>query len=117
MNNVIPVYNQILKVTSESGLSNKIKLPKIAVVGNQSCGKSSVLESIAERDYLPSGDGLVTKCPIVNQFICEETPRPYVVFDHKPDEKFYDFDKVREEINDRSSELTKDGQITVFDVV
>ena len=33
------------------------------------------------------------------------------VFDHKPDEKFYDFDKVREEINDRSSELTKDDQI------
>ncbi|KAK9085198.1 hypothetical protein Sjap_025609 [Stephania japonica] len=32
-------------------------LPTIAVIGGQSPGKSSVLESVVERDFLPCGSG------------------------------------------------------------
>ena len=44
---------------------NSIELPQIVVVGAQSSGKSSVLESIVGRDFLPRGSGIVTRCPLV----------------------------------------------------
>jgi len=40
-------------------------MPQIVVVGSQSTGKSSVLESIVGRDFLPRGSGIVTRCPLV----------------------------------------------------
>lgn len=43
-----------------------IEVPKIVVVGDQSSGKSSVLESITGIN-LPRGGGTVTKCPIIIQ--------------------------------------------------
>ena len=44
---------------------NSIELPQIVVVGAQSSGKSSVLESIVGRDFLPRGNGIVTRCPLI----------------------------------------------------
>ncbi|KAK3928125.1 Dynamin-A [Frankliniella fusca] len=40
-------------------------LPQIVVVGSQSSGKSSVLESIVRRSFLPRGSGIVTRCPLI----------------------------------------------------
>lgn len=37
------------------GLSNYIDLPRIAVLGTQSSGKSSLLENIVGLDFLPRG--------------------------------------------------------------
>ena len=34
------------------------------MLGSQSAGKSSVLESIVGLDFLPRGDGLVTRRPL-----------------------------------------------------
>eukprot|EP00866_Antonospora_locustae_P000163 jgi/Antlo1/163/771 len=42
-----------------------LSLPQIVVVGPQSSGKSSVLEQIIQRDILPRGHDLVTRCPVV----------------------------------------------------
>jgi hypothetical protein len=39
----------------------------IVVVGCQSSGKSSVLENIVGKDFLPRGAGIVTRCPIILQ--------------------------------------------------
>ena len=39
------------------------------VVGSQSSGKSSVLENIVGRDFLPRGSGIVTRRPLVLQLI------------------------------------------------
>lgn len=44
------------------GVQNEISLPQIAVMGDQSSGKSSVLESISGIPF-PRGSGLVTRCP------------------------------------------------------
>ena len=45
------------------GRVSEVKLPGIVVVGNQSSGKSSVLESIS-RVPLPRGQRTTTRCPI-----------------------------------------------------
>jgi dynamin 1-like protein len=54
---------------STVGVSNPIDLPQITVVGSQSSGKSSVLENIVGRDFLPRGSGIVTRRPLVLQLI------------------------------------------------
>ena len=57
-------FKQLLKLTNltkqlhESGLKDNINLPRICVIGNQSSGKTSVLESIIGLDILPKGDGV-----------------------------------------------------------
>ena len=38
------------------GLEKHINLPRIVVLGSQSSGKSSLLESIVGLDFLPRGD-------------------------------------------------------------
>jgi GTPase SAR1 family protein len=43
----------------EHGVDNDIELPQIIVCGNQSCGKSSVLEAISGLSF-PRGDGFCT---------------------------------------------------------
>ncbi|XP_073673500.1 interferon-induced GTP-binding protein Mx-like [Garra rufa] len=45
------------------GLDEDIDLPSIAVVGDQSSGKSSVLEALSGV-ALPRGSGIVTRCPL-----------------------------------------------------
>jgi dynamin 1-like protein len=50
-------------------------------VGSQSAGKSSVLENIVGRDFLPRGSGIVTRRPLILQLINiiedESGPDPY----------------------------------------
>ncbi len=45
-------------------LDEYIELPRIAVLGEQSSGKSSLLESIAGISFLPRGTGIVTRRPL-----------------------------------------------------
>lgn len=80
-----------------------IKLPRIAVLGTQSSGKSSVLEAIVGLDFLPRGDGVVTRRPLELRLvhIAEgDNVRPWAVFEEKKGEKFFDFNKVRETIEE-----------------
>lgn len=44
-----------------------IDLPQIVVIGGQSSGKSSVLENLVGRDFLPRGAELVTRRPLILQ--------------------------------------------------
>ncbi|ODQ80720.1 hypothetical protein BABINDRAFT_160945 [Babjeviella inositovora NRRL Y-12698] len=52
---------QILQTVDQS---DTLKLPSIVVVGSQSSGKSSVLESIVGKHFLPKGSNMVTRRPI-----------------------------------------------------
>jgi dynamin 1-like protein len=45
------------------------------VVGAQSVGKTSLLNSIMGRDVLPQGDGMVTLCPIILEMICVQSEK------------------------------------------
>lgn len=44
----------------DAGLNEHISLPRVAVLGTQSAGKSSLLESVVGLNFLPRGDVGVT---------------------------------------------------------
>ncbi|WOL11072.1 hypothetical protein Cni_G19833 [Canna indica] len=81
-------------------------LPAIAVVGGQSSGKSSVLESIVGKDFLPRGSGIVTRRPLVLQLHKIDGDREYAEFMHLPRKRFTDFALVRKEIQDETDRET-----------
>ncbi|KAK9757726.1 hypothetical protein RND81_01G182500 [Saponaria officinalis] len=89
-------------------------LPSVAVVGGQSSGKSSVLESIVGRDFLPRGSGIVTRRPLVLQLHkTDEGSQEYAEFLHLPNRRFTDFALVRKEIQDETDRVTgKSRQIS-----
>ncbi|KAG7195245.1 vacuolar protein sorting-associated protein 1 [Scheffersomyces spartinae] len=58
------------------GSSSPVDLPQITVVGSQSSGKSSVLENIVGRDFLPRGTGIVTRRPLVLQLVNRRNEPP-----------------------------------------
>lgn len=60
---ILDIYDEIREILKDI---KKIELPKIVAVGDQSSGKSSVLESITGIN-LPRGENTVTKCPIIIQ--------------------------------------------------
>ncbi|XP_078089127.1 interferon-induced GTP-binding protein Mx3-like isoform X2 [Mustelus asterias] len=56
-------YIDLIDSLRELGLEKDLPLPTIAVIGDQSSGKSSVLEMLSEV-ALPRGTGIVTRCPL-----------------------------------------------------
>mmetsp|Transcript_24715 Transcript_24715/g.25820 ORF Transcript_24715/g.25820 Transcript_24715/m.25820 type:complete len:692 (-) Transcript_24715:113-2188(-) len=82
------------------GVEQYIELPKICVLGTQSAGKSSVLESIVGMDFLPRGEGLCTRRPLELRLnhIPESDSKPFGVFEELPGEKFHDFNVIRQKI-------------------
>ncbi|KFZ14065.1 hypothetical protein V502_06271 [Pseudogymnoascus sp. VKM F-4520 (FW-2644)] len=116
---LITLVNKLQDVFTTVGVQNPIDLPQIVVVGSQSSGKSSVLENIVGRDFLPRGTGIVTRRPLVLQLINRQPPGTtngvteeevsnttdkeanvdeWGEFLHIPGQKFHDFNKIREEI-------------------
>ncbi|KAL6129170.1 hypothetical protein ACLB2K_072523 [Fragaria x ananassa] len=82
-------------------------LPSVAVVGGQSSGKSSVLESIVGRDFLPRGSGIVTRRPLVLQLHkTDEGTQEYAEFLHLSKRRYTDFAAVRKEIQDETDRVT-----------
>ncbi|KAI5327797.1 hypothetical protein PRUPE_5G047800 [Prunus persica] len=82
-------------------------LPSVAVVGGQSSGKSSVLESIVGRDFLPRGSGIVTRRPLVLQLHkTEQGMQEYAEFLHMEKKRFTDFSVIRKEIQDETDRIT-----------
>ena len=100
MDNFLKVINELQDVFSTVGASpDSIKLPQIVVVGSQSAGKSSVLESIVRKNFLPRGGGIVTRRPLIIQITQDNLAVPsWACFLHNPDKKYTDFNEVRDEI-------------------
>lgn len=69
MEQLIPIMNRLQDalLTLGSGEGTAFDLPQIAVVGAQSVGKSSVLEAVIGKDFLPRGTGIVTRRPLILQ--------------------------------------------------
>jgi GTPase SAR1 family protein len=68
MEALIPVLNKLQDVLAKVG-SQGISLPQIVIIGGQSSGKSSVLESLVQKDFLPRGSGIITRRPLILQLI------------------------------------------------
>ncbi|KAL9321356.1 hypothetical protein ACSQ67_013195 [Phaseolus vulgaris] len=100
---VISLVNRLQDIFSRVGSQSTIDLPQVAVVGSQSSGKSSVLEALVGRDFLPRGNDICTRRPLVLQLV--QTKRKpdapddeYGEFLHLPGRKFHDFSDIRREI-------------------
>lgn len=67
MEQLIPIASKLQDVLGVCGQTTSLNLPQIVVVGGQSSGKSSVLEAIVGRTFLPRGTGIVTRRPLILQ--------------------------------------------------
>ncbi|XP_056907014.1 dynamin-1-like protein isoform X1 [Takifugu flavidus] len=128
MEALIPVINKLQDVFNTVG-TDIIQLPQIVVVGTQSSGKSSVLESLVGRDILPRGTGIVTRRPLILQLVhvdpedCKKTTeenaskkngRLYKGIDgeewgkflHTKNKIFTDFDEIRQEIEAETERIS-----------
>ena len=105
-------FINIIDELRDLGVSKVIRLPRIAMLGGQSAGKSSVLESIVGIDFLPRGEGVCTRRPLelrLNHL--PEGSQPWAKFEEVPDTKFTDFKKVKltiEFLTDKVCGKTKD---------
>ncbi|XBW35651.1 hypothetical protein QEN19_001224 [Hanseniaspora menglaensis] len=86
---LIPIIDKLSNVIYEQNLNSGvdsddlIDLPNITVIGSQSSGKSSILETLVGKDFLPRGTGIVTRRPLVLQ-LCniKETDIAVLDLDH-----------------------------------
>ena len=86
-----------------------IELPTIVVVGDQSSGKSSVLESLA-RISLPRGQGICTRVPLVMRLLNHSSPRPELYLEYNEKIVPTDEEHVSEAINLATEEIAGDGK-------
>ncbi|XP_045763912.1 dynamin-1-like protein isoform X6 [Maniola jurtina] len=111
MEALIPVINKLQDVFNTVG-ADAIQLPQIVVLGNQSSGKSSVIESLVGRSFLPRGPGIVTRRPLILQLVyspkdskehrsAEEGTvnlEEWAKFLHTKEKIYSNFDEIRQEI-------------------
>ncbi|XP_019867474.2 dynamin-1-like protein isoform X2 [Aethina tumida] len=118
MEALIPVINKLQDVFNTVG-SDAIQLPQIVVLGSQSSGKSSVIESLVGKSFLPRGTGIVTRRPLILQLVyCPKEDKEHRssidgtieledwgVFLHAKDKIFRDFEQIRQEIEDETNRI------------
>jgi GTPase SAR1 family protein len=85
------IWEEIYKL-GVSGVDKYIELPQIVVVGDQSSGKSSVLEAITGVPF-PRNSGMCTKFP--TQINLRKAPTTSFSVDLKPDLSHSEVDKAR----------------------
>uniref|UniRef100_A0A1A7Y7L4 Dynamin-1-like protein n=1 Tax=Iconisemion striatum TaxID=60296 RepID=A0A1A7Y7L4_9TELE len=117
MEALIPVINKLQDVFNTVG-ADIIQLPQIAVVGTQSSGKSSVLESLVGRDLLPRGTGIVTRRPLILQLVHVDPgdarknedggrdTEEWGKFLHTKNKIYTDFDEIRQEIEQETERVS-----------
>jgi GTPase SAR1 family protein len=125
MEQLIPIASKLQDVLGALGQSTSLDLPQIVVVGGQSSGKSSVLEGIVGRSFLPRGHGIVTRRPLILQLyntrVLGESSEDLLEkgemmedvngeewgeFLHAPGRKYFDFSTIRQEIVRETERLT-----------
>uniref|UniRef100_A0A673JBN3 Dynamin-1-like protein n=1 Tax=Sinocyclocheilus rhinocerous TaxID=307959 RepID=A0A673JBN3_9TELE len=120
METLIPIINRLQEVFLTVG-AEIIQLPQIVVVGSQSSGKSSVLESLVGRDFLPRGSGIVTRRPLVLQLVNvppleerrkQDNAEEWGTFLHCKNQIFTDFSEIRKEIEEETDRSTNNKGIS-----
>ncbi|XP_050734280.1 dynamin-1-like protein isoform X1 [Eriocheir sinensis] len=123
MEALIPIINKLQDVFNTVG-ADSLQLPQIVVVGSQSAGKSSVLESLVGRSFLPRGTGIVTRRPLVLQLVYTTSDDnqhrsaeagtldldEWAQFLHIKDKVFTDFTEVRKEIERETRRIAGDNK-------
>lgn len=124
---LLGVVNKLQDLVFNTIGNDSLDLPQIVTVGSQSSGKSSVLENIVGKDFLPRGSGIVTRRPLVLQLInipstrndkseddavhIPHTPESVAgqeewgEFNHIPGRRFYDFQEIKREIENETNRI------------
>uniref|UniRef100_A0A061RD34 Dynamin 1-like protein n=1 Tax=Tetraselmis sp. GSL018 TaxID=582737 RepID=A0A061RD34_9CHLO len=103
---IIATVNELQDLFSQMPRETRVEvdLPQVAVVGSQSSGKSSVLESLVGRDFLPRNKDICTRRPLLlqlHQTTASEggaKASEWAEFLHHPGQKYTSFSDVRQEI-------------------
>lgn len=114
LEDLIPTVNKLQDVMYDSGIDT-LDLPILAVIGSQSSGKSSILETLVGRDFLPRGTGIVTRRPLVLQLNNLPPDSPLIEKDFAIDEVSNDESEISLEEHLRRTNENYKGSSSVVD--
>uniref|UniRef100_A0AAR2JSX0 Uncharacterized protein n=1 Tax=Pygocentrus nattereri TaxID=42514 RepID=A0AAR2JSX0_PYGNA len=98
------------------GIDKDLNLPSIAVVGDQSSGKSSVLEALSGV-ALPRGSGIVTRCPLEIKLRKKKGKWEGKISYAGHSETFYDPSQVDKLVREAQNALAGDGVGICHDLI
>jgi len=104
-----PVLDAVENLRRLNIAKEGIQLPSIVVVGDQSSGKSSVLESLAGIS-LPRGQGICTRVPLVMRLQNHSLASPELVLEYNGKTVITDEANVSYAINIATEELAGNGK-------
>ncbi|KAL3749790.1 hypothetical protein ACJRO7_010848 [Eucalyptus globulus] len=105
-----PLLDAIDRLRNVMVMEEGIHLPIIVVIGDQSSGKSSVLESLAGIN-LPRGQGICTRVPLIIRLQdIPQADRPELYLDFNGKVVPTDEDKIAKAINDATDEIASHGK-------
>ncbi|GMH13071.1 hypothetical protein Nepgr_014912 [Nepenthes gracilis] len=99
-----PLLDAVDKLRNLKVMAEGIQLPTIVVVGDQSSGKSSVLESLAEIS-LPRGQGICTRVPLIMRLQNHSDPQPELFLEYNGDTVETDEAHVAEAIDSATQDI------------
>ncbi|CAM6129767.1 unnamed protein product [Calypogeia fissa] len=109
--NIRPLLDAVDKLRNLKVTSEGIPLPSIVVVGDQSSGKSSVLESLAKIS-LPRGQGIATRVPLVLRLErCRDSEAGSITISYKDTQpKTITEDEIKSEVDAATIALAGTGK-------